>query len=329
MANANTTTYSDTVKTMYERRLLVRALPRLIHHKGAMNATWKGFGSYEYRKFSSLSAVTSTLTEGTTPDEGSAPSLTTYTITPSWYGSWIKYTDKLNVTEFDPVISEISGILGEQAGLSFDTLIRNEITANASKAYAGAATQRTELDTVNDLIDYESFAEQVAYMMNANARPVNGDRYIVIIHPFTWSTLMQDTTFVAMFTREGGNSIRTGYMGEILGCDVYVSSNVRSYVDGGASSADPYSALFIGQEAFVVAGFTGLIPKMVDNGPEMKKGGRTGEQTKPVEIIVKGLGETGLDPLNQRGTVGWKGTLATEVLNSAWIRDLEHCNGMS
>ena len=87
--------------------------------------------------------------------------------------------------------------------------------------------------------------------------------------------------------------MRSGYMGEILGCDVYVSSNVRSYEDGGDGTDDVYSALFVGKEAFAVAGFTGLLPSFVDNGPEMKKGGRTGEQTRPVDIIVKGLGETG------------------------------------
>jgi len=328
--NANTTSLSDTVKTYYEKRLLTRALPRLVHNKGSMQAQWNGYGTYEYRKFGSMSAVTTALSEGVTPTEATIPTLSTYTITPSWYGSWLRYTDKLSVTEFDPVVSEISGILGEQAGLSFDTLIRNEITASSTKDYAGSATQRTELDTVNDKIAYASFAKQVAQLHAANARAVEGDDYVVVIHPFTWVTLMKDDTFVALFTREGGDSIRSGYIGRILGCRLYMTSNARYYTDGGASSADPYSALFIGSESFVVAGISGLMPSFVDGGPgDAQKGGMTGQSVNPVEIIVKALGEGGEDPLNQRGTVGWKATLGVEVLNSAWIRDLEHCNDMS
>jgi hypothetical protein len=56
----------------------------------------------------------------------------------------------------------------------------------------------------------------------------------------------------------------------------------------------------------------------------------TGKQVKPVEIIVKQLGSAGADdPLNQRSSVGWKMALATSILNSAWILDLEHTNAFS
>jgi hypothetical protein len=48
-----------------------------------------------------------------------------------------------------------------------------------------------------------------------------------------------------------------------------------------------------------------------------------------VEVIMFGLGETGFDPLKQRGTVGWKTTHVDQVLNSNWIRDLEHANDFS
>ena len=116
MANLNTVGLSDTIKAQYELRLLTRAVPRFVYGKAATVARLNKYGSYELRKFGSIPVVSGTLTEGNTPAEGSAPSITKVTFTPAWYGSWLSYTDQLDMQNFDPVISETSGILGEQAG---------------------------------------------------------------------------------------------------------------------------------------------------------------------------------------------------------------------
>ena len=71
------------------------------------------------------------------------------TATPSFYGAWIGYSDELDYTSFDPFVSEVSGILGEQAGVSADTLVRNVITDGATKDYSGNKTAQAlciELD---------------------------------------------------------------------------------------------------------------------------------------------------------------------------------------
>jgi hypothetical protein len=53
----------------------------------------------------------------------------------------------------------------------------------------------------------------------------------------------------------------------------------------------------------------------------------TGQMVKPVSIIVKNLGSAGADdPLDQRGTIAWKMAFNSAVLNSSWIRNLEHVN---
>jgi N4-gp56 family major capsid protein len=327
-----TESLSDTVKTLYERRLLTRALPRLVHGRFGQKPRWKGYGSYEVRRWASLDIVSDTLDEGNTPNEHAAPTITVVTMTPSWYGAWIKYTDKLVMTAFDPAVSEISALLGEQAGLSVDTLVRNAITANATKDYAGSATSRATLDKANDLVTFEDIVQNVAELETQNARPLEGPFYIVIMHPHTWATLMQDATFVTLFTREGGGSIRSGFVGTILNLKLYVTSNAREYVDGGQNSTeDVYSMLFIGREAYASAGLSGLAPNLAaDSGGPQVRGGMTGQRgLNVVDIIMFGLGETGFDPLRQRGTVGWKTTHVDQILNSNWIRDLEHLNDFS
>jgi N4-gp56 family major capsid protein len=327
MANNTQSTLADGIKTQYERRLLTRALPRLIHGRWGMQARLNKVGAYELRKYGALSAVTSALTEGTTPSEQSAISLTLVTITPSFYGAWLGYTDELEMTAFDPIISEFSSILGEQAGLSADTLIRNTLTDGATKDYANDATNRGTVGS-NDVISFAEFITQVAALEAANALPVDGDDFIVIMHPNSWAKLMQDATFVAMFqqeaSRDSNSPLRSGLVGRILRCKVFVSSNSRVYTGAGDSSGDVYSMLFIAREAYGYVGMAGSFPNLVDGAPESNISGMTGQGVKPVEIILKQLGSAGADdPLNQRATIGWKMSLGIAMTNSAWARDLE------
>lgn len=324
MANLNTVGLSDTIKAMYETRLLTRAVPRFVYGRAATVARLNKYGSYELRKFGSVSAVSTPLTEGNTPGEGSAPAITKVTFTPAWYGSWLSYTDQLDMQNFDPVISETSGILGEQAGLSFDTLLRTLLTGGATKDYTGIATSRATLAVTTDKANFGDFVGALATLEQANAMPSMGGGYCVVTGPYVWAQWMQDPTFVALFTREGGEAIRMGKMGSILNAEIYVTSNVASYADAGAAGADVYSALFIGAESYGIAGMGNTVPNVqADSGGELFGTNNTSKGVKPVEIIVKGLGETGLDPLNQRGTIGWKATYDGQILNSAWLLDQE------
>jgi N4-gp56 family major capsid protein len=329
--NANTVNFSGAIKTQFERRLLSRALSRLVHGKWGMKATLSQYGTLEWRRYESLSAMTTALTQGVTPDEQSAPTLTQITSTPLWYGAWLGFTDQMKVTSFDPVLTWMTGVLGEQAGLSVDTLIRNTLTAGATKDYAGAATQRTDIDTTNDKISYADIVQNYAELEAANARPPDGGMYPVIIHPYTWATLMQDPTFVTLFTREGGQVIRSGRVGTLLNMAFYITANQRSYTDGGASNADVYSALFIGEESFGISGMAGLTPDYASLDGNGASGffNLTGQTVRPVQLIFKDLGEAGEDRLDQRGSLGWKLTQDEEVLRITHLRDLEHANDFS
>lgn len=331
MANNTQTTLASAVKTQYEKRLLTRALPRLIHGRWGLKARLNKMGAYELRKYGALSAVSAALSEGATPAEQSAISLTLVTVTPSFYGAWIGYTDEIDMTAFDPIVSEFSAILGEQAGLSADTLIRNALTDGATKDYAGSATSRATVDAPAHFLTYADFIKQVAALEADNAMPVDGEDFVCIMHSFTWATLMQDPTFVNLFIDESGgdsNPLRSGYVGRILRCKIYVSSNSRKYVDEGVgSTTDVYSMLFIAREAYGTVGISATTPNLDLDSANPMSTNMTGQNVKPVEVIVKPLGSAGADdPLNQRATVGWKMSLGEAVTNSAWIRDLEHAN---
>ncbi len=333
MATVTSSTLSNSVKTQYLRRLLIRAVPRLVHGRWAVKGNINGYGSAEFRKFAALSENTTVLTEGVTPDSESA-SVSVTTLNPSYYGAYLQHTDQIDYESYDPILSTFSSMLGEQAGLSADSLQRDALAGNVTTTFPNARSSRGSIAASTDNIDYADFVKALSTLMAANALPVDGEQFVVIIHPHTYATLMQDTKFTNTFfhasPRDDGNPMRTGFMGRFLNCDIYISSNAKEYEEGGASSIDVYGAFFIGREAYGQVGIGNIDPRDVDAaGPEGQP--LTGDQgIKPVDIIVKPLGSGGSeDPLNQRATVAWKMAFATSVLNSAFAVELEHANEFS
>jgi len=325
----DTSTLSDAVKAAYEMRLLTRAIPRYVHGRWAMKARISKRGTYEVRRYGSLSANTTALTEGTTPAETATPTPTLITMTPAFYGSWMSFTDLADLEIIDPILSEMSSILGEQAGLSADTLVRNELNTYATIDYSAGQSAVASLDAPAHNISYADIVEQYAALEASSALPVDGEDFILILHPHSWASLILDPTFVNMFIQESPNSaIRSGYVGRILRMKIFVSSNAYEWADVGVgSTTDVYSALFIAKESYAILGLSGIEePKDVDNQGDNGKP-LTGQQIKPVEIIMKQVGSAGSsDPLNQRGSLAWKMTLTPEVLNADWIRCMKHTN---
>jgi len=207
---------------------------------------------------------------------------------------------------FDPFVSEVSGILGEQAGLSADGIVRDYMVANGTIDYSHDKTGRALLDAPQDNLTYKDLLIQIAAAEADGMLPADGIYFPVIIHPHTFATLMQDPVFVNMFVQEdpGSDPIRTGYIGRILRMKFYMSSNAKEYADSGINSTeDIYTMIIIGKEAMAVVGFGGTLPALVDNGGE-GGGPLTGKSISPVSIIGKPLGSAGsADPLNQRGTL--------------------------
>jgi N4-gp56 family major capsid protein len=95
-----------------------------------------------------------------------------------------------------------------------------------------------------------------------------------------------------------------GYIGEIDNCRFYISTNAKIWDANDETTGDVavYGCVFLADGAF---GTT-----------EISGGG--------METIVKQLGSAGsADPLDQRSTVGWKGTKGSVVLVDDYIVRVE------
>lgn len=327
MATATTSTLSDAVKTLYERKLLRRALPRLLHTRWGEKPILTNYGSLEWRKYPALAAKTTQLAEATTPAPDTV-TVTKVTVTPLFYGSFLRHSDQLELTSYDPVVANFSDLLGEQCGLSLDTIARDDYLSGATVRYSGVATSRGALAKTTDKISYTDIVNAVGALMAQNALPLEGGKFIAIIHPYTWAAMLTDSTIRTVFSyaqvRGDQNPAMNGYVGTFLGCDWFVTSNAKVYAAAGASSADVYVALFLGMEAIGIASIQGATYKDVD-AAGTNEYSMTGKSVRPTELIVKPLGSAGTeDPLNQRGTVAWKASQDSAVLNALWMVALEH-----
>jgi len=113
--------------------MLKAARPLLVHLKwGQVKDLPKGNSAViKFRRYSLLTATTTALTEGTTP-EGSQLSTTDITATVASYGDYVTLTDFLLLTTLDPILTETAELLGDQAGDSLDQLCRNVIIAGTT-----------------------------------------------------------------------------------------------------------------------------------------------------------------------------------------------------
>jgi N4-gp56 family major capsid protein len=278
----------------------------------------------QWRRFASLPAATTPLTEGVTPDSTTV-SVTSITAQVEEYGAWIQFSEMLDLKAIDPMITQFSQLLGEQAGDTFDQLVRDAAAATTNVVYAGTATARDEI-TANDILDAKLIYKGLRALMNANARPINGERFIGIMHPNTYFDFRQDehvvNALLHVYPKEEGNPLYQAYIGTFAGIDWYVSTNAKVYPGAGANGIDVYATLIFGADAIGIAGLAAYMPRQITASQFEPN---TGKRIRPVEIIITPPDTPSKDdPLRQRGTIGWRSTFVAKVLNNSFLVKLEH-----
>lgn len=229
------------------------------------------------------------------------------------------------LTAFDPIVMNFSDLLGEQAGLSLDTIARDDFIPSATTRYSGSANST---GTVTAIVTYTDVVNAIGALMANNTMPLENGRFVAIIHPYTWASLLTDSTFTSVFqyaqVRGDTNPLLSGYIGTFLMTDWYITSNAKVYADQGSGGVDVYTIVFLGKEAIGISSITGGTFSQVDN-QDTRATNMTGQNQRPMQIIVKPLGSSGAeDPLDQRGTIAWKAAIDTAVLNANWIVSLQH-----
>lgn len=295
---------SAEMKTFYDMTLIDEASANLVHAQfGQKRPIPKNGGkTIEFRKFAPLAKAITPLTEGVTPD-GKSLSVSTITATVSQYGDYITQSDVLELTALDNTILEATKLLGRQAGVTLDTVVRNVMQSGTNVTYCPkigsdgaetAVTSRSGLDNTCQLT-VKVLQQVVAKLRGQNAPTING-KYVAIIHPYAAYDLMRDPEWIDAHKYTNVGNLYEGEIGEIAGIRFVQTTEAKIYSGG------VFGTLVFGDGAYGVTEITG--------------GG--------LQTIVKQKGSAGTaDPLDQRSSVGWKAIETAELLIPQYLVRVE------
>lgn len=324
--HASSDTLPSVTRGVYNRSLLKRAYPYLMHQQfGEQYPLGMRKGqSMVFRRYEKLAQNTVPLTEGVTP-EGTSLVKRDYVATIKQYGDYMIISDFVDMTHVDPVIQQGVELMGEAMGESMDSVYREYLVigtqwtgvlANATFTTTRGNITGSLCPEVCDLAiktlknqEAKMFKPIIPGSVGNNTWPVAAS-YWCLIHTDMEDDLYRNFTIGSEFTpveryaSVGG--IMENEVGKYRNLRFVTSTNTKVFTGEGSGSADVYVALVFGRNAYGVV-------------PLQRGSGRT--------IIQRAGGNT--DPLEQRNTVGWKSAGCAIILNDAWMYRIETLLGVA
>jgi N4-gp56 family major capsid protein len=136
----------------------------------------------QFFRYTNFSAATTEKSEGAV---GTSLSLTSKILsaTVSQYTAFITVSDLVKDTAIDPIVQNAAELLGYQAGLSVDTIVRNIIDAES------ASTNQALLATYLRVADLRSARHQ---LQASDVQPMDDGEFLVLAHPYATYDLVND-----------------------------------------------------------------------------------------------------------------------------------------
>ncbi len=295
----------EAVGIYYNRVLLERALPALVHDKFAQRVSIKRKAgkTIKWRRYSSLTPAKTPLSEGF-PPPAQTLAKTDLLATVSQYGTYVAITDWLDYTIEDNVLNETADLLGENFGETHDELLRDVLCATASYyACTGGnngktPTEFSETDITNAVI---ALLKGRAKMISEIVRP-NPDTDIKAVRKAFWGIMHTDeitaleacSGFINTANYPGQQTVDENEWGAVKNTRWLITDKCKTV----GSSPTVYHNLLMGKNAYGIVDIDGTMMKH----------------------IFKPFGSGGVsDPLDQQATMGWKSTFTARILNDAFI----------
>lgn len=313
------TVLSVEMKTFYKKGLIKFSEKRTVFNQFGQSATIpKNEGdTYEWRRASQLTKVTGAATLITAANQGVTPSGSTLTFekitaTPNQYGDYYAGSDRILVQTYDPLLTIVTDAQAYQMAQILDNLIQIAVIGGSTnQQYANGKTSTVTVAAA-DIINETELRKVIRTLRRNSARPLRDGKFVAVIHPDTWYTLMADPDIreAMIYAKQENNgnqggSLFTGELGTYMGI-TFVESELAPIATGeGAAGINVYKTVFFGQDYFGKVDISGLT----------------------ADSIFHGVGSAGAaDPLNQRWTQGWKMTHASKLLNELNAVVLQHAN---
>ncbi len=237
MSNSNTTvntagtTYSN--KTFYDKALLEIAKTRLVHASyGQKRSIPRNSGKrVEFRRYELFTpdANALVLEEGVTP-AGQSLAQSKIEAEVKQYGAYVEVSDLLDLTSYDPVLTESTELLGEQLGTVVEWITRDAMCAGTNVQYANGKTNRLSLEA-GDKLTVTEIRKAVRSLKKAKARMFNNvdggmvrkPHFVCICSPDATYDLQSDPLWQDVSKYSDMEQIYSGEIGRLFGV-VFVES---------------------------------------------------------------------------------------------------------
>lgn len=235
------TSLSAEMKTFYDKTLITLAGANLVHEQfGQKRPIPKNGGkTIEFRRFSKLPKALTAITEGVTP-AGNKLNVSAVTAAVDQYGDYIEQTDMLELTAVDNTIVEATKELASQAGLTLDTVVRNELMTGTNVMYSPLISGGSETEILSraDITPACRLRVKDIFRAAAELKAVNapkiGGSYAAVIHPYVAYDLMQDAgeQWIGIQKYANPENILRGEIGMLGGVRFAESTEAKIYAPG-------------------------------------------------------------------------------------------------
>lgn len=324
------TAYGDVsprVGIIAEVKMLEHAEPILVLQKfGDPKPQPKNKGqTVKFRRPVPFAAAITPLTEGVTP-AGKKMAYQDVTVTMAQYGDFSELTDVIADTHEDPVLQDMTMLLGEQAGETFEILTWGVISGGTSVIYANGAA-RNAVNTAITLAKLrlasrslkaqraKKITKILAPSVNVSTKPVEA-AFVVVAHTDCEADIRGLDGFKSVAEYGTRQPLCPEEIGSVEDFRFVLSPVLKSLPDAGGAkgtmvstsgtNADVYPMVVLAQNAF------GIVPLKGNGGPG-----------SIVPMILNPNTPRGGDPLGQRGSASWKSWFAAVRLNELWMTRIE------
>lgn len=322
-SDASQGTLSTMANVYVVAKMLIRALPYLVFEKfgQAYLLPTKSTKTAKFRRFESLDATPTKLTEGVTPTAQTF-TVTDIEATVHQYGNLVTMTDVLLDTNDSPVMEQVTQIVGEQAAETVENMRIGVLLSGSNVEYSNGVS-RAEVNTPISLPLQRRITRK---LKNQKARMITDSIkstprfytesvapcFVAVCHPDCEADIRSMPHFIDV--KDYGNAGPwENEIGAVEGVRYLFTTLMKSWPNAGGSKtnaagdtmvsttgtkADVYPILFLAKDAY------GLVPL------------KGAESLTPVIINPS---HTESDPLAQRAHVAWKTMQTCVILNQAWM----------
>lgn len=344
MTITTTSQFTSAVNNIFTHVFLRNAKARCVYYAGAQEGTGqidyhRDTFTYKWRRYENMSVSTTALTplsgaEAYPLRSGVLLSATDYTATVQKYGQVTSLNEEAELVNPSEQAAKIYEVLGINCGQTLNQLQRNILEDNSTQfRVGGGATDSTITSQITgDSIRYAvNYVENnVAVTFSPEEVTVSGTNFgsaglmpsfIGLCHVDVAEDIMQLPGFVPVTAY--ANRVQTfdgefGYYNRVRfvrSTEASIDANLggnpgTSLRSTGGVSANLYTTVIFGMDFHGAIGF----------GTEAVKDiYQAGDEIPPMQIIVKKRGSAGaFDPLDELGTMSWKGWHGGAITNPLW-----------